>query len=144
MTSNLQILAKQNKEKVKSSVMLVEASLSRVKQFDPSTNYSAIELEPFDALCDRFVRAVEVSIQFFKTYEKLKEAIISDNFRDLLLKMEKWKLISEMPVWFEMRDVRNRVVHDYLPEQRKNMYDDIINRFSNELIHTKGKIEKLL
>lgn len=144
MTNNLQILAKQNKAKVESSVILVEASLSRVKQFDPSANYSAIELEPFDALCDRFVRAVEVSIQFFKTYEKLKEAIISDNFRDLLLKMEKWGLISEMPVWFEMRDVRNRVIHDYLPEQRKNMYDDIITRFSSELIYTKEKIEKLL
>ena len=143
MTKDIQILLQQNKEKVISSVQLVEASLSRVKTFNPEYKYSPLELEPYDALCDRFVRAVEVCIQYFKSYAKLQEAIMPETYRDLLLKMEKWNIISEMPVWFEMRDVRNRVVHDYKPEQRKQMYEDIIEKFSGELVLTKSKIEKL-
>lgn len=42
-----------------------------------------------------------------------------------------------------MRDVRNRVVHDYLPDQRKKMYEDIIERFSKELIKSLKKIQVL-
>jgi len=33
-----------------------------------------------------------------------------------------------------MRDVRNRIVHDYLPSETKQMYDDIMGPLSAELI----------
>ena len=40
-----------------------------------------------------------------------------ETFRDLLLRMEKVGLISGLATWIGLRDLRNRVVHDYLPEE---------------------------
>jgi len=32
-----------------------------------------------------------------------------------------------------MKDVRNRIVHDYLPEETKRIFDDIMTIYSSEL-----------
>jgi len=32
-----------------------------------------------------------------------------------------------------MRDVRNRVVHDYMPEQIANLYEEMVETFGTEL-----------
>ena len=39
-----------------------------------------------------------------------------------------------------MRDIRNRIVHDYLPEQIKKIYDLIIDKFGKELSQLRSKI----
>jgi len=112
---------------------LVQASLNKVAPYDPHCDYTADEREPYDALCDRFIRAVEVSLKFFRTYEKVQFAEESDTLRDMLNRIEKVGLISSVELWFRMRDVRNRIVHDYLPEKVKEMYDDIMGAFGSEL-----------
>lgn len=65
----------------------------------------------------------------------------SENFRDALNVMEKNGLISSTLIWLDMRDVRNRIVHDYLPEQLKLLYDCIMNQFFAELSHTERQIK---
>ncbi|KHE90422.1 MAG: hypothetical protein K8F52_13230 [Candidatus Scalindua rubra] len=47
--------------------------------------------------------------------------------------MEKSGLVANTPVWTNMRDVRNRIVHDYLPEQTKDMFDSVIGEFYDQL-----------
>jgi hypothetical protein len=39
-----------------------------------------------------------------------------------------------------MRDVRNRIVHDYLPEDIKEIYDSIMGPFGKQLLKVKEKI----
>jgi len=56
----------------------------------------------------------------------VREAEVSETFRDLLLRMEKLGLISGLATWIGPRDLRNRVVHDYLPEELANLYAAII------------------
>ena len=53
------------------AIALVEASLSYIKPYEVKKRYSPKELESYDALGERFSRAVEVSIKFFRSYEKL-------------------------------------------------------------------------
>lgn len=54
--------------------------------------------------------------------------------------MEKMELITAAGLWLEMRDVRNRIVHDYLPEKLKALYDDILGAFGAELLGFRDKI----
>jgi uncharacterized protein with HEPN domain len=54
--------------------------------------------------------------------------------------MEKQKMISSIETWIDMRDLRNRIVHDYLPDQIKNIYDLIMHEFKAELLLVKGNI----
>jgi uncharacterized protein with HEPN domain len=40
--------------------------------------------------------------------------------------MEKLGLISDHECWLGLRDLRNRVVHDYLPDELANLYALVI------------------
>lgn len=104
----------------------VFASEAGYAPFVPNRVYSPQEREPYDALSDRFLRAFESSLKFFRTWERVREAHASETFRDLLLRMEKVGLISGLATWIGLRDLRNRVVHDYLPEELAALYAAII------------------
>jgi len=55
--------------------------------------------------------------------------------------MEKARLISSTRRWMEMRDIRNRIVHDYLPQELKAIYDSIGGEFGQEILMLKRKIQ---
>ena len=140
MNSDLITLISAARQKVLNTIMLVEASLSRITPYDVNQNYTPEEMEPYDAMSDRFIRAVEVSLKFFRTYERYLFAESSDTIRDLLNRMATVDLITSTQLWVAMRDVRNRIVHDYLPKDIKQIYDIIQNQFGNELKQLKSKL----
>jgi hypothetical protein len=143
LKENYKTLLKSSKTKSLNAISLVEASLEGLRPFDEYKNYTPKELEPYDALSDRFVRSVETCIKFFKTYEYYLFTLSSDTYRDLLLNMEKQDLISSVELWVDMRDIRNRIVHDYLPNQIKDIFNLIMTDFKKELLRLKQKIENL-
>ncbi len=140
MKKNFEVLLLESRKKVIAAINLVSASLDGLEVYDPGKSYSPKELEPYDALSDRFIRAIETSIKFFKTYEYYLFSENSISYRDLLLKMEKHSVISKVGIWVDMRDVRNRVVHEYLPDQVKDMYALIFGEFYSELRLVKQSI----
>ena len=87
------------------------------------------------------VLATDSSIGTMKTYEYYTEASTSKTFRDGLNKMEKLGLITDATLWLKMRDVRNKIVHDYLPGQTQKMFGNIMGPFFAELKITKTKID---
>ena len=123
---------------------MVEASLQRYRPFDVLRSYSAEELEPYDALCDRYLRAVEMGIRYFRTVERARLALNSESYRDLLGNAAKWGLIADVDLWFRMRDLRNRIAHDYLPEHLLRIYEAISAEFGPELLrlrdHASGRV----
>ena len=143
MKNDQQIITKASLNKAIDAISLVEASLNELKPFDKNKIYSPKEREPYDALSDRFIRAIEISLKYFRSYEKLMYGEISETLRDSLNRMEKLEIISSTILWLQMRDVRNRIVHDYLPEEIKDMYDEIMDAFGKELLKLKVKLLKL-
>jgi len=119
--------------KTVAEIGLVQASLNTIEPYDTARAYTPKEREPYDALSDRFVRAVEVAIRFFRSYERLMYAESSDTYRDLLGRMEKLEIAASVSLWVGMREIRNRIVHDYLPEKIKQLYDEITGAFGKEL-----------
>jgi len=63
----------------------------------------------------------------------------SDTLRDILNRMAKLELILSTELWLRMRDVRNRIVHDYLPEDIAEIYCVVTGDFGNELLALKNK-----
>lgn len=138
MTIDLELLAESNREKARRMIDLVVASLSEYRPFDPAATYTPKELEPYDALADRFVRAVECCLRYFRSHELREFVEQSDSTRSLLNRMEKLDLVSNTNLWLQMRNVRNRIVHDYLPEQTAQMYSEISGPYGKELQHVRG------
>ena len=94
MTTDLELLAESNREKARRTIDLVVASLSEYRPFNPAATYTPKDLEPYDALADRFVRAVECCLRYFRSYELLEFAEQSDSTRSLLNRMEKPDLVG--------------------------------------------------
>lgn len=138
MTTDLELLAESNREKARRTIDLVVASLSEYRPFNPAATYTPKDLEPYDALADRFVRAVECCLRYFRSYELLEFAEQSDSTRSLLNRMEKLDLVGDTTLWLQMRNVRNRIVHDYLPEQTAQMYSEISGPYGKELQRVRG------
>ncbi|MFM9024382.1 MAG: hypothetical protein ACKON7_03405 [Planctomycetaceae bacterium] len=112
--------------KLRAALALLFASAEAYHPFDPGRTYVPKEREPYDALSDRFLRGYESALKFFRTWERVREAAVSETFRDLLLRMEKLDLVSSHDCWIALRDLRNRVVHDYLPSDLAALYGLIV------------------
>ena len=142
-TEELVQIVNQVRSKTLAAIKLVDASLKKLESYDASRTYTPEEREPYDALSDRFVRAVEVCIKFFRSYELLQFAENSSTLRDQLNRMEKLGIVTSTELWFQMWDVRNRIVHDYLPTEIKDLYDDLLGPLGAELQKTAGVIAAL-
>lgn len=136
-------LVENYRQKIEKSFFLVESSLEDLPSYELEKIYTPKELEPYDALADRFIRCVEVFLKFFKALEFYKFSVASDTIRDGLNVMEKLELITSTPLWMNMRNVRNRILHDYLPEQTKDMFDSIMGEFYSELAFSRKKIASI-
>jgi len=119
-------LLQESLEKLQASLAMLFASAESHIPFDPAKAYSPKEREPYDALSDRFLRSFESALKFFRTWERVRESSASDTFRDLLLRMEKLGFISNHDRWLLLRDMRNRVAHEYLPGELQHLYEGII------------------
>jgi hypothetical protein len=133
MNDDLQAITVANRDKAIKALNLVAASLSDYQEFDPTLAYTPKALEPYDALANRFVRAVECALRYFRSRELQEFAEQSDTTRRLLNRMEKLGLVSNAELWMSMRNVRNRIVHDYLPEQTAEMFGLISGVYGSEL-----------
>ncbi len=139
-SSEYDVLVAAVTQRYANSASMVEASLRRYRPFDVMRSYSAEELEPYDALCDRYLRAVEMAIRYFRTVERARLAISSESYRDLLGNAAKWGLIHDVDLWFRMRDFRNRIAHDYLPEHLLHIYQSINAEFGPELLRLRDQV----
>ncbi|MFZ4791470.1 MAG: hypothetical protein ACOYMW_11360 [Candidatus Competibacteraceae bacterium] len=119
---NIEPLLVSSRDQLLAALTLVFSSVDEYPGFDPERTYTPKEREPFDALSDRYLRAFESSLKFFRTWERVREAAPSESFRDLLLHMEKLDFISDTGIWLRLRDVRNRIAHEYLPGELEKIY----------------------
>ena len=121
-------------DKLQSSYALLSDSLTRLPPLAPAMLNNSIAMEPYDALASRFERFVEIAVnRFFRSVEIHQFGKKSESLRDRLLNMQKIGLVSSVELWMEMRDFRNRIVHDYLPEQLVAMINTIRDRFRTEI-----------
>ena len=129
-----------NKEKFSKSFILFENIILKTPRFESNINYTPEELEIFDALTSRFVRIYETSIQLFKTFDTLQSLHVAESFSDLISNASKLNLIENEDVWFDMRLIRNKISHDYLPNQIQEMIERIVDSFYLEFKNLNCKL----
>lgn len=143
MSSDIEVLVEAVCRRFDDAASLPAASLARYRPFDPARTYTAEEREPYDALCDRYMRAVEMAIRCMRTVERARLAVGSESYRDLLGNAAKWGMISDVDLWFRMRELRNRIVHDYLPEKLAAIYVLIVGSYAPELLRLREELRSI-
>ncbi len=113
-------------EKSRKSLSLVSKLLARITiPVDFSKDISEEELVDYDALSSRFERTTEMMIKLFRSIENYEEAEKASSLRDCLNLMAKLDLIESPDEWMEIRILRNKISHDYLPEQLNILWQAI-------------------
>ncbi|MBN1114064.1 MAG: nucleotidyltransferase substrate binding protein [Oligoflexia bacterium] len=144
MTPKVQIIhAEYNK--IQKAYELFLSSVKKAEKFDPSVNYSPEDLEPFDALVSRFERLVELFMsKMFKAVELFEAGDTGGTLRDRLNLMVKLDIIENADDWVDLRETRNKIAHDYLPDKIKILYEKIGNEYKLLIEKTFKNLQKYL
>ena len=112
---------------IASMLVHLQVSVRRVPTLNPDAIRDEEDWEPFDAMCARFERVIDVmSNQLFVSVELYWYGDKSVNTRDRFLRMEKQGYLNSVDQWFDMRISRNKIAHAYVPSQLRTIYSDII------------------
>jgi hypothetical protein len=85
-------------------------------------NYTLKELDSFENLASRFARLNDIIIQrVLKTIHSIDLDEIN-TVRDLINLAEKKNLIKSAQKTIEMRELRNSIVHEYIPDVIKSVF----------------------
>ena len=128
-------------EDLKSAVNLLKASVKKYVPYNSEKIYAPNELEYYDSFSFRFEKTIELMLNFFKGLEIFLYSTSSDTLRDRLLIMQKIKIVDNIEFWMEARLLRNKIAHAYLPQELKDIYDEITNK-SHVVFESFKKIEK--
>ena len=128
---------------LKKAVLLLKASIKKFKPYKVGKIYTPKELEYYDSLSFRFEKSVELILNVFKGLELYLYAKGSDTLRDRLLIMQKLEVVDSIDFWMEARILRNKIVHSYLPELLRDIYNEIINK-SQVIFESVERIQKYL
>lgn len=128
---------------LKKAIFLLNSSVEKFEPYKLEKIYTPEELEYYDSLSFRFEKCVELILNFYKGLEIILYSKVSDTLRDRLLNMQKIELIDDIDFWIESRLLRNKIAHSYLPEQLKDIYNEVINK-SKKIFKYVKRIEEYL
>lgn len=108
------------------SIETLQLSILKCKQIIGKKEYSFEEMESFDSLTSKFGRTSDLYTQkILRTiWMLLHESFVP--FIDLLNKAEKMNIIDSADQLLEIRDLRNQITHQYIPEAITDLVPDVI------------------
>lgn len=114
--------------KIVKSLRYLEFTYSRVQKLssDP-TELTDEQFEIWDGFATRFARSSDIFLsKYIKAAIKHDDPVFDGSFRDNLNRAEKLKLIDDSRIWFEIRQLRNVVVHEYSDEDLKIIFQKML------------------
>lgn len=110
------------------SVHTLSLSLKKSKNIGTKAEYSFEEMETFDSFTSKFGRTSDLYTQkILRTiWILLHEGFLP--FIDMLNKAEKLSLIESADQLLEIRDLRNQITHEYIPEAITELIPEVMER----------------
>lgn len=111
---------------LQAAVNTLQLSILKCKSIGKKENYSFEELESFDSLTSKFNRTSDIFTQkVLRTiWMLLHEPFVP--FIDMLNSGEKMMLLHSSDTIIEIRDLRNQIAHEYIPEAIHDLVPEVI------------------
>lgn len=104
----------------------LQLSIDKCNQLIIKEEYSFEDMESFDSLTSKFGRTSDL---FTKKTLRTIWLLLHESFApfiDLLNKAEKMNLIQSADQLIEIRDLRNQITHEYIPEAITDLIPDVL------------------
>lgn len=121
----LELLAR-NQKLLQDSVATLHKSVEKALAIGRKTEYTFEEMETFDSLTSKFSRTSDIFLQ--KIIRTLWELLHEDRMPliDVLNRAEKLQIIHSADTMLEIRDIRNQIAHEYIPEAIQDLVPEVI------------------
>ena len=122
----LQILLLTHWDLLQRSLMSLQQSTNKTRQFLQQSEFSFEELESIDSLTSKFSRTSDIYLQ--KVLRSIWMLLREDTVPliDLLNRAEKLMIIVSAEELLQMRDIRNQIAHEYLPEAVPELAKEVV------------------
>lgn len=120
-------------ELLQASVITLMLSVSKCEKIGIKKSYTFEELESFDSLTSKFSRTSDIFTQkvLRTAWMLLHESFVP--FIDMMNNSEKIQILCSADKMIEIRDLRNQVSHEYIPEAIRELVPEVIE-LSSDLI----------
>ncbi len=136
-------LLREEMELLGKAVETLNLSIKKCTNIIGKEHYSFEELESFDSLTSKFGRTSDLFTQkvLRTVFILLHEPFIP--FIDFLNQAEKMGIIKSADQMLEIRDLRNQITHEYLPEAITELVPEVLE-YSNLLISNINKAHQFI
>lgn len=141
MTLDESALLNQDLELLEKSMHMLMHSYEKCKQIEKKDHYTIDELESFEALTSRFARTSDILIQKVFIMIDQIELEFDGSIIDRINRAEKRELIRSAETFKSIRRLRNRIAHEYVPEEIENLFN-IVMEMTPEVIYSASQIQK--
>ena len=106
--------------------MSLQQSTNKTRQLLRQSEFSFEELESIDSLTSKFSRTSDIYLQ--KVLRSIWMLLREDTVPliDLLNRAEKLMIIVSAEELLQMRDIRNQIAHEYLPEAVPELAKEVV------------------
>lgn len=141
MSENYPELLKQLSEKLHRALLHLEYSQQKTEKLPTNiASLSEEELAHWESLTARFSRVAELFLQrYLRTWVMIRDPGFSGSFRDYLNVAHKFGLVDSVEPWLKIREMRNRMSHEYEDLRLENLFEDV-RRFTPMLLEIKQKL----
>ena len=113
-------------ELLQSSVSTLKLSVQKCQSIVTKENYTFEELESFDSLTSKFNRTSDIFTQkVLRTVWILLHEPFAP-FIDMMNNCEKMGILSSADQMIEIRDLRNQIAHEYLPDAIRDLVPETL------------------
>jgi hypothetical protein len=130
MVTDMQAVLDSHRNKLLRALKHLEYSHARVASLDTDlTHLSEQELAEWESYTARFARAAEIFLQrYLRTWVLMRDPGFSGSFRDFLNVGHKLGLIDSPETWLAIREMRNRMAHEYEDTRLKLLFEEVRSR----------------
>src|SRR5664280_1286606 len=114
-------------ELLQASVDTLQLSIRKCQLIGIKESYTFEELESFDSLTSKFNRTSDIFIQkvLRSVWILLHESFVP--FIDMMNKSEKMLMLRSADEMIEIRDLRNQIAHEYIPEAIRDLIPEAVS-----------------
>lgn len=111
---------------LESAVKTLQLSIEKCRAIGQKETYTFEELESFDSLTSKFNRTSDLFTQkvLRTSWMLLHEPYVP--FIDMVNKAEKMQMLYSADAIIEIRDLRNQIAHEYIPEAIRDLVPEVI------------------
>ena len=131
--------------KIVNSIKYLEFTFHRVQQLDTDPKkLSDVQLELWDSFAVRFASTSDIFLtKFLRALVKNDDPAFDGTFRDVLHYGEKLKALTNVPMWLEIRELRNVTVHEYSDQDLIEIFKKLL-KYSPILLSLSKTLQPIL